>query len=59
MKVLEVVEKHTSLSLAEMAEKSSLSPAMFYRSVNELRDMDLLITEPEISLTDAGRIARL
>jgi len=58
-KVLEVVEKHTSLSLAEMAEKSSLSPAMFYRSVNELRDMDLLITEPEISLTDAGRIARL
>ena len=47
------------LNESEMAEKSSLSPAMFYRSVNELRDMDLLITEPEISLTDAGRIARL
>ena len=43
----------------KLGEKNTLSTAMVYRAIDALKDMDLLVTEPKLELTDAGRIARL
>ena len=58
-KILEEVEQHEYKNLSELADKLSMSRAMLYRNIDELKDMDLLSTEEEIKLTDAGKIARL
>lgn len=60
-KVLEAIEipEHKGKSWADIAEDVGLSRAMFYRAVDELKDMDLVSTEDDLKITDAGRIARL
>ena len=58
-KVLEEIESHDYKNLTDLADKLGLSRAMLYRNIDELKDMDLISTEDEIKLTDAGRIARL
>lgn len=58
-KALEIIDENPELSLADMAEKAKISRAMFYRNVDELRDMDLIDTTDGLRLTDAGKIARL
>jgi CRISPR locus-related DNA-binding protein len=60
-KVLEAVNSPDSKgkSWADIAENIGISRAMFYRAVDELKDMDLVSTEDDLKLTDAGRIARL
>ncbi|MCG2719702.1 MAG: CRISPR-associated CARF protein Csa3 [Nanoarchaeota archaeon] len=57
--VLEKVETGKFDSIVELAEKVSLSRAMLYRAIDELKDMDLIRTEDGLELTDAGKIARL
>lgn len=57
--ILEALEKSDFESHAELSKKIELSTAMLYRSIDDLKDMDLITTEDGIKLTDAGRIARL
>ena len=56
--ILEELEKKKYASIADLADKVKQSTAMLYRNLTELRDMDL-IDDNELSLTDAGKIARL
>ncbi|MEM2139115.1 MAG: CRISPR-associated CARF protein Csa3 [Candidatus Woesearchaeota archaeon] len=61
-KILEYLDKEDfqKLSFANMAEKIGISRAMFYKSIEELKDMDFIYSTDEgIFLTDAGKIARL
>ena len=58
-KVLEEIENHDYKNLSDLSDKIGLSRAMLYRNIDELKDMDLISTEEEIKLTDAGKIARL
>ena len=57
--ILEEIGNSRFESIGDLAKKVDLSPAMLYRAIQELEDMDLMTTEPEIKLTDAGKIARL
>jgi len=57
-KILEEIEKKKYDSIGDLAQKIDLSTAMLYRAIDELRDMDL-ISDNELRLTDAGKIARL
>jgi len=61
--ILEAIDKGEFGSIKDLAdklgEKNTLSTAMVYRAIGELEDMDFVITEPKLELTDAGRIARL
>jgi len=57
--ILQNIEGTEFKNYSELAEKLSMSRAMLYRNIDELRDMDLLSTEDGIKLTDAGMIARL
>ncbi len=60
-KVLEILddERNSQLSFKELSEKAGISRAMFYRNMDELKDMGLVSTQQGIKLTDAGKIARL
>ena len=60
-KVLEILTKpeHKKLSLSELAEETGISRAMFYRNIDELRDLGFITTENGLDLTDAGKIAQL
>ena len=58
-KVLEAIGNDTFENPTELAKKVDLSTAMLYRSLDELKDQDLVTTEQGIKLTDAGKIARL
>lgn len=58
-KVLEAIGNDTFENPTELAKKVDLSTAMLYRSLDELKDKDLVTTEDGIKLTDAGKIARL
>lgn len=58
-KILEQVGRKTYHSMKDLAEKIDLSTAMLYRAIDELKDMDLISTEKDIELTDAGKIAKL
>ena len=58
-KVLEAIGNDTFENPTELAKKVDLSTAMLYRSLDELKDMDLISTEEGLKLTDAGKIARL
>jgi len=58
-KILEVVGSGKYETMGELAKEVDLSPAMVYRAIDELKDMDLITTEEGIRLTDAGKIARL
>lgn len=57
--ILDKVADQKFDSISDMASKVSLSTAMLYRAIDELKDMDLLSTDEGIRLTDAGKIARL
>ncbi|VVB65841.1 Uncharacterised protein [Candidatus Gugararchaeum adminiculabundum] len=59
--LLEKIETSKFESIKDLADKldGSLSPAMVYRAIDELKDMDLITTEEGLRLTDAGKIARL
>jgi len=60
-KILEEIGNNKYESIGDLAKKIDLSTAMLYRSIDELKDMDLVSTETDdgIKLTDAGKIARL
>jgi len=58
-KVLEYVDSGKYKNPTELAEKIDISRAMLYRNLKELEDMDLIKTEDQFQLTDAGKIARL
>lgn len=58
-KVLEQLDKHKEDNYVKLAEKIGISKAMLYRNIDELRSMDLIITEDGLELTDAGKIARM
>ena len=58
-KVLEAIGNDTYENPVELSKKVDLSTAMLYRSIDELKDMDLVTTEGGLKLTDAGKIARL
>lgn len=53
------IEENQKLSYLKHAEKIGISKAMFYRSVDELKDMGFITVDDGLKLTDAGRIARL
>lgn len=58
--ILGALEKKPTESISELAEETKFSAAMVYRSIDELKDMDLVEgTDKTFKLTDAGRIARL
>ena len=58
-KILEMVDKGKFESTADLAGKADMSQASVYNAIVELKDMDLVVTEDGIKLTDAGRIAGL
>ena len=60
-KILEEIDKHPDLSIADISKKVDISMAMAYRAIGELEDMDFVIISKEegYKLSDAGRIARL
>lgn len=60
-KILECLDEDCfkGKNYTEMAKKIDLSPAMFYRSIQELEDMALVVLEPKLEITDFGRIVRL
>jgi len=58
-KILECLDKGNYENITGLAKKIELSTAMLYRSIDELKDMDLVTTEEGLKLTDAGKIARL
>ena len=57
--ILEYISKAEYQSITDLADKVDLSKAMVYRTIDELKDMDLVETENGLKLTDAGKIARL
>ena len=58
-KVLEFIDKGTYASISDLSQKIDLSTAMLYRAIDELKDMDLIVADEGLKLTDAGKIARL
>jgi len=58
-KILDELGKKKYDSMSDLSTKIDLSTAMLYRSIDELKNMDLVSTENGIELTDAGKIARL
>ncbi|MBI2576049.1 CRISPR locus-related DNA-binding protein [Candidatus Woesearchaeota archaeon] len=58
-KILEMVDKGKFENTADLATKADMSQAMVYKAIDELKDMDLVVTEEGIKLTDAGKIAGL
>ena len=56
--ILEFLNKGNYTNIKDLSTKVELSTAMLYRSIDELKDMDL-ITDDGLKLTDAGKIARL
>ncbi|MBI1935463.1 CRISPR locus-related DNA-binding protein [Candidatus Woesearchaeota archaeon] len=58
-KILEYIDTGKYENTSELAKKIDLSTAMLYRSIGELKDMDLIEDEEPLRLTDAGKIARL
>lgn len=58
-KILEHIEDKDYSNITDLASKIGLSTAIAYRSIDELKDMDLVNSEEGLKLTDAGKIARL
>lgn len=58
-KILEYLFEGNFVNIKDLADKIKLSPAMAYRAIDELKDMDLVTTEEGLKLTNAGMIARL
>lgn len=58
-KLLDYLVGAGSKSITELADKTEISRAMLYKTIQELKEMDLVETEDGIRLTDAGKIARL
>ena len=62
-RILEAIDEGKFETIKDLADKldkdGTLSTAMVYRAIGELEDMDMVVTEGKLELTDAGRIARL
>ena len=59
-KILEMLDKKGKYdNIMDLAKDVDLSTAMLYRSIDELKDKDMVTTENGVELTDAGKIARL
>jgi len=62
-RILEAIDEGKFETIKDLADKldkdGALSTAMVYRAIGELEDMDMVVTEGKLELTDAGRIARL
>jgi CRISPR-associated protein Csa3 len=58
-KILEKIGSDKYETITELAKDMEISTAMLYRAIDELQDMDLIVREPKLELTDAGKIARL
>jgi CRISPR-associated protein Csa3 len=58
-KILERIGSDKYETITELAKDMEISTAMLYRAIDELQDMDLIVREPKLELTDAGKIARL
>jgi len=59
-KILESIDKKKIVTYADLAKETDISPAMVYRSIDELKNMDFVeVTDKGFKLTDAGKIARL
>jgi CRISPR locus-related DNA-binding protein len=46
-------------SYTQLSEEVGMSRAMFYRTLDELKDLDFIQKDNDLVLTDAGQIARL
>ncbi len=57
--ILEKIGSDKYKTITELAKDMEISTAMLYRAIDELEDMDLIVRDPELKLTDAGKIARL
>lgn len=59
--ILEKLDEGKFESTKDLVDKldGKLSPAMVYKAMDDLKDMDMVVTEPKLELTDAGKIARL
>ena len=57
--ILEKIGSNKYSTITELAKDIDISTAMLYRAIDELEDMDLIIRDPKLELTDAGKIARL
>jgi len=59
--IMEKIDEGKFESIKDLADKleGQLSSAMVYRAIDELKDLDFVVTEPKLELTDAGKIARL
>lgn len=57
--ILEKIGSNKFETITELAKAIDISTAMLYRAIDELEDMDLIIRDPKLELTDAGKIARL
>ena len=60
-KVLEALNEksNSKISLTELADQIGISRAMLYRNIAELQDIGYISTKEGLTLTDAGKIARL
>ena len=57
--ILRLIYKQDFKSTTDLAKKVDISRAMLYRNIDELKDIGYVETEKGITLTDAGKIARL
>jgi len=57
--ILEKIGSGKYETITELAKDIEISTAMLYRAIDELQDMDLILRDPKLELTDAGKIARL
>lgn len=57
--ILEALEKGKYRNIKDLSKKVKLSTAMLYRAIDDLKDKDFITVDGEITLTDAGKIARL
>ena len=58
-KILTYLVSKPGKSISDLAKEIDISTAMLYRTLNELKDMDMVTMEKGIHITDAGKIARL
>ncbi len=58
-KILDMVAETSYATTKQLAEAIDLSPAMLYRTLDELKEMGFVTVEDSLQLTDAGKIARL
>lgn len=51
--------QHKNFTISELGKNMNLSKAMLYRNIEDLKNLGYITIKPNITLTDAGKIARL